>query len=264
MKRLALLVVLLTGGVLLYATRDFPEWGDPASPASRHVSPHYITRAYEETAVPNMVTAVLADYRNLDTFLETTVIFTAGIAIILILRGPLAMEGRRLFVRRPGRVRADESGRPFRLRPLSRDLIIVTACRLLFPPLQLFALYVLAHGHHSPGGGFQGGVILGAAYVLLAIAFDLRTALQQFSPALQIGLFTAGVLLYGGIGVLCLVLGGNFFDYSALSTVLPVGPVEARSLGILGVETGVALTVMAVIFSIYVDLASHGSHVQGL
>jgi multicomponent Na+:H+ antiporter subunit B len=83
---MALMAVCLTGGLLIYGTVDMPDWGDPRSPASLHVSPRYIEKTVEETAVPNMVTSVLADYRGYDTLGETTVIFTAGIACILLIR----------------------------------------------------------------------------------------------------------------------------------------------------------------------------------
>lgn len=86
MKIFALLVALLTGGLLIYGTKDMPRWGDPHSPASLHVSPRYIEKTIEETATPDMVTSVLADYRGYDTLGETTVIFTAGIACLLLLR----------------------------------------------------------------------------------------------------------------------------------------------------------------------------------
>ena len=86
MRVLALLTVILTGIILLYGTQDMPNWGDPNSPASMHVSPRYLERTLEETATPNAVTSVLADYRGYDTLGETTVIFTAGVSCILILR----------------------------------------------------------------------------------------------------------------------------------------------------------------------------------
>ena len=86
MRILSLIVVILTGAVLIYGTLDMPDWADPHSPASRHVSPRYITRTLEETATPNIVTSVLADYRSYDTLGETTVIFSAGMACILLLR----------------------------------------------------------------------------------------------------------------------------------------------------------------------------------
>lgn len=86
MKIFALFVVVLTGAALIYTTFDMPDWGDPDSPASVHVSPRYIEKTIEETATPNIVTSVLADYRGYDTFGETTVIFTAGVVCILLLR----------------------------------------------------------------------------------------------------------------------------------------------------------------------------------
>ena len=86
MKAFCLLIAIVTGAMLIYGVADMPTWGDPNSPASLHVSPRYIEKVMEETEVPNMVTAVLADYRGFDTFGETTVIFTSAIACLLILR----------------------------------------------------------------------------------------------------------------------------------------------------------------------------------
>lgn len=86
MKILNLLVVIITGMVLVYGTVDMPDWGDPDSPASLHVSPYYIANSIEKTATPNIVTSVLADYRGYDTLGETTVIFSAGMACILLLK----------------------------------------------------------------------------------------------------------------------------------------------------------------------------------
>ncbi|MBW2249173.1 MAG: hypothetical protein JRF60_00715 [Deltaproteobacteria bacterium] len=86
MKIVNLLIVIITGMVLAYGTMDMPDWGDPDSAASRHVSPEYISDAVEKTATPNIVTAVLADYRGYDTLGETAVIFSAGMACILLLR----------------------------------------------------------------------------------------------------------------------------------------------------------------------------------
>lgn len=86
MKALALFATLVTGAILLYGTMDFPDWGDPQAPAAVHLSPHYIEHAVEETHVPNIVTAVLGDYRGYDTMFETVVIYCAGLAVISVLR----------------------------------------------------------------------------------------------------------------------------------------------------------------------------------
>ncbi|RPG50114.1 MAG: DUF4040 domain-containing protein [Gammaproteobacteria bacterium TMED1] len=82
---LPFLVVILTGALLVYATRDMPEFGDPQAPANLHVAPKYIKDGKKETGVPNLVTAVLASYRGYDTLGEVTVIFTAGVGVLLLL-----------------------------------------------------------------------------------------------------------------------------------------------------------------------------------
>ena len=86
MRYLHLVATAITGLLLIFGSLDIPDTGDPASPASLHVSPRYIEQGFEETAVPNMVTAVLADYRSFDTLGEVTVVFTAAVAVLLILR----------------------------------------------------------------------------------------------------------------------------------------------------------------------------------
>ncbi len=85
MKWLTVPIVGLFLALMLYATGDLPDRGDPQAPANVHVSPTYIERTIEDTETPNIVTSVLADYRGYDTLGETLVIFTAGLACILIL-----------------------------------------------------------------------------------------------------------------------------------------------------------------------------------
>lgn len=82
---LPLLVCIVTGAALLYGTLDMPSFGSPDAPIHQHVAPDYIARTMPETGVPNIVTAVLASYRGYDTLGETTVIFTAVIAVLLLL-----------------------------------------------------------------------------------------------------------------------------------------------------------------------------------
>ncbi|MGD2019491.1 MAG: DUF4040 domain-containing protein [Thiohalocapsa sp.] len=82
---LPLLVVTITGGVLLWGTRDMPRFGDPAAPVHHHVAPRYIEDSPTEVGVPNMVTSVLASYRGFDTLGETVVVFTAGVGVLALL-----------------------------------------------------------------------------------------------------------------------------------------------------------------------------------
>ncbi|MCJ7615092.1 MAG: sodium:proton antiporter, partial [Desulfobacterales bacterium] len=78
------------------------------------------------------------------------------------------------------------------------------------------------------------------------------------SERLNTILCSLGVFIYAGIGLLCIILGGNYLDYGALDQILHVGIAQARSLGILGVETGVGIAVMAVMLSIFLDIATGG------
>jgi multicomponent Na+:H+ antiporter subunit B len=138
------------------------------------------------------------------------------------------------------------------------DIIIRTVARVLVPFIQLYALYVIMHGHHSPGGGFQGGVILGASFILYLLTHGIEEAKLKMSE-MKAGLFSSlGLLIYSGIGLLCIILGSNYLDYGKLSTLLKVIPAQARSLGILGVEIGVGIGVMAVMFSIFFDISTGG------
>lgn len=84
---LPIAVVVITGIALVYGTLDMPRFNDPNAPAHSHVAKYYNKNALLETGVPNIVTAVLASYRGFDTLGEVTVIFTAGIAVLLLLGG---------------------------------------------------------------------------------------------------------------------------------------------------------------------------------
>jgi multicomponent Na+:H+ antiporter subunit B len=105
-RPLPLLAVVFTGAALIYASFDMPRYGDPGAPVHQYLAPHYIEETAEEIGVPNIVTAVLASYRGYDTWGETTVIFTAGVGVLLLLGGHAVVER---FTRRraPGR-KADQ------------------------------------------------------------------------------------------------------------------------------------------------------------
>ena len=82
-----LVVVLITGGILVYGTLDMPPFGDPDNPVHRHVADHYLLASEEEIGIPNVVTSVLASYRGYDTLGEATVVFTAAVGVMVLLSG---------------------------------------------------------------------------------------------------------------------------------------------------------------------------------
>lgn len=276
MKLLGLVTIFCLGGILFHLSFDFPDLGAVDSPASSHVSPYYIEHTMEDTSVPNIVTAVLADYRGYDTLFETAVIFSAGLACFFLLRIPVGKAPKSRFYRHLETgltIRIEKGGRiPDGTREFERidsawvpyDVIINMTCRLVVPFIQLFALYVIAHGHHSPGGGFQGGVIFGAAIILFAVSNNLRRTLKQISEKASALLGSLGVIIYVGTGLMCILLGAGFLNYSALAPIMGVDPVTARSHAILMVEIGVGIAVTAVMVWIYYNLSSAGKLDEGL
>jgi len=136
------------------------------------------------------------------------------------------------------------------------NIIIKTVCRLLFPFLQLYAVYVLMHGHYSPGGGFQGGVMMGAAFILLVIAYGLDDVRRRLSVKALTIYACLGLFIYSGIGAFALLMGGNYLDYGKLP--LPISSIpKIRAMGILGIEIGVFLCVMAIMIFIFLAIASY-------
>ena len=140
-----------------------------------------------------------------------------------------------------------------------KNYIIVMVSRAVSPFIMLFALYVIFHGHYSPGGGFQGGTLLAAALLLMRLAAGSEIAQLQFKRILGTPLGSIGVLIYFGTGFAALLSGGEFLNYRFLPFA-GFTAAELRFLGILMVEIGVGLAVMAILVAIYDDLLEGYPH----
>jgi multicomponent Na+:H+ antiporter subunit B len=231
---LALFVVTVTGALLIYGTLDMPYFGIVDAPIHLHVEPRYINDSMQEIGVVNIVTSILASYRAFDTFGEVVVIFTAGIGVLAL-----------LSVDRPS---ASDASIDALNNSMHKDhLILRIITKILIPFILLFALYVQFHGDYGPGGGFQAGVIFAAAIILYSMLFGLSTARRVINQSFTRLIAALGVLLYGSVGVVSLLNGGNFFDYNVLSD----DPVAGQHLGILLIEAGVGLTVASVMIIIF-------------
>ena len=230
---LGLLVVGITGAALVYAVQDAPLLGDPAAPVHQHVTPRYIEQGEAEVGMPNLVTAVLASYRGYDTFGETVVIFTAGLAVLLLLG-----------------IKDDPRMRPG-VSAIGDQFVLRLVVKVLLPLILLFGLYVQFHGDFGAGGGFQAGVIFATAFVLYDLVFGEGSARAVVPPRWLHRLAAIGVLVYGGVGVYSLLAGRPFLDYS----VLAHDPVHGQHLGVLLVELGVGIAVFSVVLLIFYALS---------
>ncbi len=128
-----------------------------------------------------------------------------------------------------------------------KNPVLRETSHLLIPAILLFALYVQFHGEYGPGGGFQAGVIFASAIILYALLHGTKRAEKVISLKLAKTFAAIGLLLYEGIGLLGIILGGNFLDYN----VLAHDPVHGQHWGILLIELGVGLTVASVIICIF-------------
>lgn len=137
---------------------------------------------------------------------------------------------------------------------MSLDLILRIGTKLLLPFILLFALYVQFHGDYGPGGGFQAGVIAAGTVILLSITFGLSSAKLIAPQQIVERMIPAGVLIYAGTGVVGLVLGRNYLDYSVLSHE----PAHGHELGIMLVEIGVLITVCGTMVSLFYAFVERG------
>lgn len=137
---------------------------------------------------------------------------------------------------------------------MKNDLILRVVVKLLLPFILLFALYVQFHGDFGPGGGFQAGVIAAAAVIFYALIFGLTDARKAVPEPVVESMMAVGVLIYGGVGLLGLLLGGQFLDYF----VLDKDPVVGQLRGIFWVEVGVAVTVAGVMLKVFYMFADRG------
>lgn len=239
----AIVILLL---VPFLAFDVLPVIGDPTSAPNTHVSDYYIEHAVEDTHSPNLVTAMIVDYRAYDTLFETTVMFLAGLGAVMILASQPSPK-RRVLKARPGGEK-ERTGRPT-YRTINKDVMIA----ILIPIILVYGIYVLFHGEVSLGGGFQAGALMGMVYILDVFVLPERQLLLTFSKVRAAAFAGVGTFIYALTGILCMLRGGRFLEFGAL----PFGFLSEEELhpaGILLVEVGVAVCVMGTIMAILMAL----------
>lgn len=222
LKKILIIVVLLFTTLALYLNFILmPEYQGLKTGVSNYI----IQSALRDTGSLNLITAVLYDYRAFDSLGESTVIFGAVSGIVLILSRkmlPVSSKGLSFIVK--------------------RTLGIIT------PFIGLFGLYVISHGHLSPGGGFQGGVILAAISIIFSIVYGSAFDYRRYSPQKKTILETGGALTFLTIGLAGLFFEGAFlhnlnFLTAEPGTLLSAGSIPYINLGV-GFKVGAGLAII--------------------
>ena len=225
--RMRVFVVALAGllGLLLWAFIGLPDFGHYRGPYGDILN----RVAVPERSTTDVVTAVNFDYRGFDTLGEEFILFAAVIAVASILR---TLRGERS--RPPD---DDAAGRDV---PDTSLLVRVTGLGLVAPVI-LVGIYIVAHGHQTPGGGFQGGVILATALLLTYLAGDYAT-MRAVGPTWLIELAEgSGAAGFALIGVAGLVAGTAFFD-NVLGKGTPGELLSSGTIPLSNVAVGLAVT----------------------
>lgn len=149
------------------------------------VGKYYIDKGIKETGATNIVTSVVVNYRGFDTLGEITVLFVGAIGLGAVLT----------TIRKKTRKKIEKA-----------SLVLYTGCRVLFPFILLFGIYIFIHGHLTPGGGFQGGAIIASAFVLVYLGCRGRRINEKGCKTLE----SLGGLIFVIVGLIGLAVGGYF------------------------------------------------------
>ena len=228
-KALVASLLIIAAIPLLIAMAALPRHGALDTPVQTHISAHYLEFGVEEAGAENIVTDVILNYRGFDTEFEVTVIFTALAAVLALMLG------------------AGGAGAANQANSESRPSVVVRfVVRLLAPFTAMFAIYVILNGHISPGGGFQGGAVLGALFITLTVVLGGARVAGAFPEASRRWLQIAAPLTFAVAGVAGALLTGFYLGY-------PTEPALSglRTLMIIAIEIGIGVGGAAIIATLF-------------
>ncbi len=213
-------ILLLAGFVFYFATLTGGLVVPDSSGDRQSVGLQILSRSADETGSSNTVTSVVVLYRGFDTLGEVTVLFLAALGISV-------------FMKSTGEKRK---------KVMDQSFILKTGSRFLFPLMFLFGIYIIAHGHLTPGGGFPGGVIIATGFFVIlltseSVAFNktLMSVLEGLAGLSFIGLGVAGLLGPGNSFL------QNFLPLGEFNTVFSAGIIPLI-YAVVGIKVGAELS----------------------
>ena len=236
MRRALVAITLAAAAVpMLLAVAGLPRPGDAQAPVHTHVAARYVAEGAREAGAENLVTGVLLNYRAFDTFGEVMIIFTALAAVMAALSSAAP--------RRP------EDDPPGSAPGIPISPVVAFIIRLTAPFIAAFGAFVIFKGHVSPGGGFQGGVILGALLMLLSLVLGRGPEQPLIPVPLARWLQAAAPLAFAAVGMLGLVLTGALLGY-------PAEPAQQllRELMMVVLELGIGIGGGAIILGLFLAM----------
>ncbi len=230
----AVVLCLIMVVFLLIAVNDLPAFGDSNDPTVNEVPQRYLEQGMAETGAVNTVAGMILDYRAFDTLGESFVLFTATVAVTIL----LASDGTK---RRKVHL-------PHEVVDYGKDPIVSTVAKLIIPMVFMFGVYVLLNGHLSPGGGFSGGAILACAPILYALVWGDEKAHDTFTPKLLRTVTVVALGFYVVSKTYSFFTGANHLD----SIISPGTPGRIFSAGlILPLNVAVGCVVCCTMYSFY-------------
>ena len=239
-KAASVVICLSIIAILLYTVSFLPHFGDPNNPANNEVPARYIEKGLQETGAVNIVTGMILDYRAFDTFGESNVLYIAACTVLVLLRLD-TKNGKKTKQQEE----AEEEDKIFEPK---HDLILQKVASILVPPILIYGIYVVLNGHLSPGGGFSGGAIIGAAIILYLNAFGFEKTQRFFSMKTFKG------VTFGALSFYALSKSYSFFTgANHLHSGIPLGtPGNILSSGlILPLNICVGLVVAVTMYGFY-------------
>ncbi len=241
--RAAAVVVLIAVVVFLIRTViELPPFGSADNLYNNEVSQRYIEQGIPETGAINFVAGMILDYRAFDTFGESTVLFVAACSVLILLKLGEHEKGEK-----PTKAMLEAEYDDRHHEP-KNDEILQLAAKILVPIVLFYGIYVVLNGHLSPGGGFSGGAIMGAALILYLNAFGFEKASKIFTFKTFRWVTFVSLMTYAGLKSYSFFTGANHIE-----SHIPKGtPGAILSSGfILPLNICVGLIVMCTMYAFY-------------